>query len=67
MQKPSIYGLPEDIDIVLDCELKGYYIVSWAKMCILWLQDVDATLVTDNARTEQHLGKCFFWYYSTLA
>ncbi|KAI0703727.1 hypothetical protein BC835DRAFT_1410463 [Cytidiella melzeri] len=56
------YGGSEDFSY-------GYYLASWQKRCVFWLEDVEYDLVTREARvctTESHIGKhieYLFWIH----
>ncbi|KAI0090331.1 hypothetical protein BDY19DRAFT_992535 [Irpex rosettiformis] len=67
--------MPEDTEIAIMLEDYdedgygyGYYLTSWEKRCVFWLDDVDYEFVTRDARvciTESHIGKhveYLFWY-----
>ena len=54
--------LPEDMDVVLDYSLKGYYLTSLSSKCIFWLEDVESDMITGAVRevlSEEHLGMRF--------
>ena len=55
----STLELPDDCDIVLDYDMYGYYLASWSLRRIMWLEDVSASLVTEDIRealSDEHLG-----------
>ena len=54
-------AMPEDYEIVIILEdySFGYYLVSWKKRCLFWLEDVDYERITWGSRTcitESHIG-----------
>ncbi|KAI0703725.1 hypothetical protein BC835DRAFT_897509 [Cytidiella melzeri] len=69
--------VPDDAEIVIvlheyNCGEEfwyGYYLASWQKRCVFWLENMDYHLVTEGARvctTESHIGKyieCLFWMH----
>ena len=51
--------LPEDLEIVLDLQSLGYYLVSWSRRRIFWLESVEEEVVTGGvflAASEAHIG-----------
>lgn len=42
--------LPCDTDLVLDYQSQGYYLISWGKQSVFWLEEVNADLVTKRER-----------------
>ncbi|KAI0093584.1 hypothetical protein BDY19DRAFT_989148 [Irpex rosettiformis] len=65
--QPPEEPMPKDTEIVIMLEdydgdgyVYGYYLASWEKRCVFWLDDVDCEFVTRDARvcvTESHIGK----------
>ena len=57
------HKLPEDTDIALSWEDKGYYLVSWKQKVVFWLERVDVGIITDHIRyvlSYVHLGEPTF-------
>ena len=61
-------SIPGDYEIVIMMEDYedgggygyGYYLVSWKKRCLFWLEDVDYGFLTQESRiciTESHIGR----------
>ena len=57
------HKLPEDTDITLSWEDKGYYMVSWKQKVVFWLERVDVGVITAHVRyvlSYVHLGETTF-------
>lgn len=59
--------VPEDTEVVILLEEYddgggygfGYYMASWARRCVFWLEEMEYDLVTEGTRvcmTESHVG-----------